>query len=216
MYNTKFTQSDLPTRAQLIRSSLVAIVVAAFLAVSVVLPAEYGTDPTGIGKLTGLTDMGAIKQELAKEAEADRALDKPGAPATGADKRSGLLGTIVAQLLIGTAEAQTLPAKSETMSVTLKPNQGAEIKLTMKKGNKATYAWAVAGGNVNYDMHGEPDNAPNATHSYKKGRFTENDKGTLEAKFDGNHGWFWRNRTDKEVTVTIEAQGEFAAMKRVL
>ena len=103
-------------------------------------------------------------------------------------------------------------------SVTLKPNEGAEIKLEMKKGAKATYSWAVSGGgNVNYDMHGEPHNAPpKSSHSYKTGRSAESDKGVLEAKFDGNHGWFWRNRSAKEVTVTVRAEGEFSAMKRVL
>ena len=38
------------------------------------LPAEYGIDPTGGGVLLGLTDMGAIKQQLAGEAAAARRL----------------------------------------------------------------------------------------------------------------------------------------------
>ena len=29
----------------------------------------------------------------------------------------------------------------------------------------------------------------------------------LEAAFDGKHGWFWRNRTDKPVTVTLHTEG---------
>ncbi|HYE50643.1 MAG TPA: hypothetical protein VEB20_13705 [Azospirillaceae bacterium] len=64
---------DLPTARQLVRSTLVALAVAALLLVTVVLPAEYGIDPTGIGRLTGLAEMGEIKSQLAEEAEADRA-----------------------------------------------------------------------------------------------------------------------------------------------
>lgn len=219
MFNVKVSPSDLPTRAQLFRSSVIALGVAAFLGVGVVLPAEYGVDPLGVGRVAGLTEMGEIKVQLAKEAAADRALEAERAPAPAApDKRSGLLGTIVAELLVRPAAAQVAPAaRQQEMSVTLKPNEGAEIKLEMKKGAKATYSWTVSGGgNVNYDLHGEPHNAPKSTHSYKTGRFTAADNGVLEAKFDGTHGWFWRNRSGKEVTVTIRAEGDFAAMKRVL
>lgn len=220
MYNVKVSSSDLPTRVQLFRSSVIALGVAAFLGAGVVLPAEYGVDPLGVGRAVGLAEMGEIKVQLAKEAAADRALDEQRSRAQpgGPDKRSGLFGRIVAELLVRPAAAQSAPAaRQQEMSVTLKPNEGAEIKLEMKKGAKASYSWAVSGGgNVNYDMHGEPHNAPNSAHSYKKGRFTESDKGILEARFDGNHGWFWRNRSGKEVTVTVRAEGDFTAMKRVL
>jgi hypothetical protein len=33
------------------------------------MPAEYAIDPTGIGKVLGLTKMGEIKQSLAEESE---------------------------------------------------------------------------------------------------------------------------------------------------
>ena len=46
-------------------------VAAAAITIAVVLPAERGIDPTGIGAALGLTEMGEIKMELAREAEAD-------------------------------------------------------------------------------------------------------------------------------------------------
>ena len=36
-----------------------------------VWPSEYGIDPTGLGGLLGLAEMGEIKSQLAEEAEAD-------------------------------------------------------------------------------------------------------------------------------------------------
>ncbi|MGI9078303.1 MAG: hypothetical protein ACR2G6_13390 [Gemmatimonadaceae bacterium] len=48
---------------------------ATFLLVTVVLPAEYGVDPTGIGRLLGLAQMGEIKVALAKEMAADDSVD---------------------------------------------------------------------------------------------------------------------------------------------
>jgi hypothetical protein len=66
-----------------------------------------------------------------------------------------------------------------------------------------------------HDTHGEPHSNPNATTSYSKGPGVEKDEGTLTAAFDGSHGWFWRNRTDKPITVTLKTQGDYAEIKRM-
>lgn len=60
---------------KLLRSTVIALLVAAVLLVTVVLPAEYGVDPTGVGRVLGLTQMGEIKTRLAREAAADAAAD---------------------------------------------------------------------------------------------------------------------------------------------
>ena len=57
------------------RSTLIAAAVALVLLITVVLPAEYGIDPTRIGRVLGLTQMGEIKVRLAREAAADQAAD---------------------------------------------------------------------------------------------------------------------------------------------
>jgi hypothetical protein len=68
---------------------------------------------------------------------------------------------------------------------------------------------------VNFDTHGEPHNAPNDTLSYEKGRGVAGDEGVLEAAFDGNHGWFWRNRGKEPVTIHLRTSGDYLAVKRV-
>ena len=71
MFNTKLpTQSELPTSRQLLRSTVIAVGVAAALLVTVVMPSEYAIDPTGVGRLLGLTQMGEMKKTLAEEAAA--------------------------------------------------------------------------------------------------------------------------------------------------
>ena len=73
MYNSeKPAPEELPTTAQLLRSTVIALVAAIVILVTVVLPAEYAIDPTGAGRLLGLTKMGEIKNSLAEEAEEDR------------------------------------------------------------------------------------------------------------------------------------------------
>src|SRR3546814_16309696 len=70
-------------------AALIAMAVAAALLVSVVMPSEYGIDPTGVGSALGLKEMGEIKQSLAAEAAQDAlastapqvALAAPAAPA---------------------------------------------------------------------------------------------------------------------------------------
>lgn len=62
---------DAPSPAMLRRATVVALLVAALVVVVAVLPAEYGVDPTGLGKRLGLTQMGQLKQQLALEALED-------------------------------------------------------------------------------------------------------------------------------------------------
>jgi hypothetical protein len=64
-----------PDTRKLLRSTLMAAAVALVLLITVVLPAEYGIDPTRIGRVLGLTQMGEIKVRLAREAAADQAAD---------------------------------------------------------------------------------------------------------------------------------------------
>jgi hypothetical protein len=213
MYNTDLpTRAELPTAKQLVRSTIIAILAALAILVSIVLPAEYGIDPTGIGRALGLAEMGEIKQQLAREAEEDRKMDQQAVP----EKRSSL-GGLIGQLFIRSAAAQPAPQagpamRSDEMSVTLKPGQGTEIKLQMKQGAKVNYVW-TATGDVNYDLHG--DGSGKET-SYKKGRSVARDEGVLTAGFDGNHGWFWRNRTKTDVTVTLRTSGVYAAFKKMM
>jgi hypothetical protein len=37
--------------------------------------------------------------------------------------------------------------------------------------------------------------------------------GERVAAFTGNHGWFWRNRTDAPVTLTLRTSGEYSEMR---
>lgn len=91
--------SDLPDSPRLIRSTLLALATALVILVTVVLPAEYAIDPTGAGRLLGLTDMGEIKGQLAEEAEADAAMANAKPPEV-AEARDARLETIEKQLQV--------------------------------------------------------------------------------------------------------------------
>lgn len=207
MFNTKLpTQSELPTSRQLLRSTLIAVGVAAALLVSVVMPSEYAIDPTGVGRVLGLTQMGEMKKTLAEEAAADAAVQPAAAP------------VVQAPVPVAEPAAEPQPAlKSDEMTVTLKPGEASEIKLEMLNKATVSYEWTTNGVPVNHDTHGEPYNGPKGYyHSYSKAKQIKGDKGEFTAIFDGTHGWFWRNRSNSDVTITLKTKGEYLSVKRVI
>jgi hypothetical protein len=192
---------------------------AVVLLVAVVLPAEYGVDPTGIGRVLRMTEMGEVKQQLAAEAAADAA----GAPAADstATEASVIANANATQPAIkaeppNTASVSVQPAAPKVVwrdeiPFTLTPGEGTEIKLKMVAGTKAQYAWVVKGGEVNFDTHGD---APGKSISYEKGRGVASDEGVLEAAFTGNHGWFWRNRGQSDVQLVLRTRGDYSEIKK--
>ena len=77
---------------------------------------------------------------------------------------------------------------------------------------KSTYAWQVEGGLINFDLHGHGDAGESA--SYDKGRGVREGAGTLTAAFDGEHGWFFRNRDRQDLTLTFEVQGGYSEFRQ--
>jgi hypothetical protein len=247
------------TPGGLIRSTLLAAGAAGAILVLFWLPAEYGIDLTGMGRLTGLTEMGEIKQQLAAEAEADAlaaavapvatASADPAAPGPtlAAPDILARLDRIDAQLaaigaVIGTPQglsepiaepsvaAESAPEQAaaapdpveaavaevaapqwrDEVSYSLNPGEGIEVKLAMEEGQTARFFWTANGSVVNFDLHGD---GSGQKVSYEQGRAVPEASGDLTAAFTGNHGWFWRNRTEAPVTVTLWTGGDYATMR---
>lgn len=204
MYNSNIpSDTEVPSTAKLIKSTIIAAVTAGILLVTVVMPAEYGIDPTGAGKVLGLTRMGEIKTSLAEEAAQDAAMDKQAV----AEAES------VSEPEIAPVPEQEVEIQTHEMSVTLAPDEGTEIKVAMKKGAKVDYVWETNGGKANFDVHGDSKELKINYHNYYKGS-DQKREGTLVAEFDGSHGWFWRNRTKEPLTITIKTNGEYSSIKR--
>ncbi|OZB17850.1 MAG: transmembrane anchor protein [Hyphomonas sp. 34-62-18] len=216
MYNTDMpTRAELPTTQQLLRSTAIAIASAAVLLVTVVLPAEYAVDPTGVGRVLGLTQMGEIKQQLAEEAANDDVISA----ATIAEDEVPLAEDTTALQSVNVSVSEAAPDQAasawrDEVTLTLAPGEAAEIKLVMKLGETSRYEWRVDQGHVNSDLHG--DGTAGQSTSYRKGRAEASDTGELTAAFDGSHGWFWRNRSDVPVTLVLQTTGDYSELKRVL
>lgn len=201
MYNSNIpSDMEVPSTSKLIKSTVIAAVVAAVLLVTVVMPSEYGIDPTGVGNVLGLKRMGEIKASLAEESALDAAKN-----------------TSKTQAAVQIDEIQANSSKMSTqnheMTFTLNPDESTELKVTMVRGAKVSYVWETNGGKANFDAHADSTALNIDYHPYYKGSDTRKE-GVLTAAFNGSHGWFWRNRTKNPLTITIKTYGEYNEIKR--
>ena len=120
--------------------------------------------------------------------------------------------TYTASLVAPTPAAQT---KRDSMTIALEPLARIEVKLVMKKDQKAEFSWTTDGPVVTYNLHGEGPDAPGGkAHTYMRGE-SKAEKGEIVALFDGIHGWSWRNTSEKPVKITVTAWGQFSELKKM-
>ena len=192
---------DLPTTRQLLKSTAIAAASAVAILVTVVLPAEYGIDPTRVGGVLGLTEMGEIKQQLAEEKRQDEMSMVDDRPSIWSD---------LADLFVSSAAAQDATEWRDETTFMLAPGESAEWKMEMTEGQVAQYRMTVEGGRVNFDLHGH---GGGNSVTYEKGRGSSGEEGEITAAFDGDHGWFWRNRDSSVVTVKVQVRGDYQVFK---
>jgi hypothetical protein len=195
--------TELPSRRQLVKSTILAILIAAVLLITVILPAEYGVDPLSTGNLLGLTKMGEIKVSLKKEVAEQQNSQQITTDAS--DIGTENLGETEPEF---TDQAAPVVREDEIVFL-LDPDQGKEIKLKMKTGHRVDFKWWTDGGTANYDSHADSKVLNIDYHSYSKGSKAL-DENILVAEFDGNHGWFWRNRTSEPMTISLQVKGEYS------
>lgn len=168
-----------------------ALLAAAAILVLFVMPAEYGIDPTGVGRLTGIVGMGAGSGQAAApvEASVQASAAGPAMPTKSAIVREGDM-------------------RSDEMTLTLAPHSGQEVKAHMKAGQSYVFEWSARGGPVKADMHGEKVNAAEGEFtSYWEEKQMTGGQGSFTAPFDGTHGWYFRNKGETPVTVTVKTTG---------
>ena len=204
---TSHNTHPLPSLPQLIKATSVALLVSAAILIAIVLPAEHGIDPTGIGKALGLTTLSA------PSGEAESALIPDDSAATLPPSRVAAAAP-VAQTPVAPVSKSEVPFRSDEMMLTLQPGEGTEIKASMRKGEQFVFTWTAEGGKVNFDMHGERPNAGAAFTSYWKDKQQTSAQGTFVAPFDGTHGWFWRNRGDQPVRVKVKVSGFYEILQQ--
>ncbi len=174
-----------PSQRSLMKATAIALAIAIIVLATAVLPAEYGIDPLGTGKATGLLNMTSpTSAPLATVA-----------PAAG-----------------GPIAPQAKTYKVDAIEFSLIPMGSVEYKYHLDKGGTMIYSWTSTGP-VNFDMHTEPDQGgAAASDSFESGQATTK-KGTYTAPYAGIHGWYFQNQTDKEVKIVVQTAGFYDIAK---
>lgn len=129
---------------------------------------------------------------------------------TGLGKAMGLTALADADSAASTSVSAGATTANESDSVEIKipVGKGLEYKFNVEAGEKLSYVWTsdVA---VYFDFHGEP--AGDTTGYFESFTIaTSNDmRGTLTAPFTGSHGWYWKNESDKVITVSLQTEGSY-------
>lgn len=185
----KLIEAQAPSEGAILRAVLIALAIAIVLLFTAILPAEYGIDPLGTGKVLHLTGI------------------------SQSDSNSGGRAT-PANAGIYTLTPATY--KVDTEEIGLHPNEGFEIKYHMQKGATLVFAWK-ADGLLQFEFHGEPDVKPKP--DYFESYLLDNRLGKREsygsftAPSTGVHGWFWQNKTKDDVRMHLSVSGFFDAAK---
>jgi hypothetical protein len=187
---------ELPSLHQLWRATALAVLVALVLLVVVILPAEYGIDPTGVGRRMSIFRPRAVGADRAPATDEGAASTQPGAA-----------GAALVRSNVG--------LRTDEMSIVLQAGEGAEIKAVTAQGHHFVYSWEATGGAVDVDMHGEAFDAPEDEFtSYWKEDEQTADRGAFVAPVGGRHGWFWQNLNDTPVTVVLRTSGFYEKLIR--
>jgi hypothetical protein len=176
------------TPRRLVISTVIALLGAILILVLVVLPAEHGVDPTGVGGVLGLTALGEAKR-------------------VAANTRQG-----------ATMHSHDRQHRSARIVIELQGREELEYKAQLVQGEPLLYSWRVTGGPVYSEFHGEPtegDWPKGFFQSYQiRGKSVE-EHGSFVAPFTGRHGWYWRNLSDDPAAITLEASGYYSKLGRI-
>lgn len=169
---------------RILTAMTIALAVAAVVLVVAVLPAEYGVDVTGAGRALGLLDLYA---------------------AQGA----------VTETLTPAPEGPVFPRRdgyhTDARTFTLGAYGTLEFKYALDEGAAMIYEW-MASDTVGFDFHTEPASNPDAGESFEKGEASIR-QGAYVAPYAGVHGWYWKNNTDRDVTIRLASTGFFSAAR---
>ena len=184
-------------------STLFAIILAMVILITTILPAEYGIDPTGLGKIMGLTVLAPAKKTALSVTTDSK-------PSSSTDISIKEIDSKLVEEQMAMLRQETVTTWKDTVSITIPPFKGLEYKFYLEKGENLEFEWQTDGGEkIHFDFHGEPKG--DTTGYFKSFKITTNNQssGTLTAPFAGSHGWYWENKTQTAVKIFLKTKGNY-------
>ncbi|MDO8992281.1 MAG: hypothetical protein Q7U83_04410 [Daejeonella sp.] len=194
----------------IIKSTIIALIIGITLLIIAVLPAEYGMDPTGAGKMFGFSRLYVAEEALGDAGSSTQTVQSN--PLIKLEKAGSGPDVSRPAEADNPAPMQQLAHRDDSVQVTVPAGKGIEYKINMLKHGKMKYEWATDKGIVYFDFHGEVKQAKEAKAVYFESytiAYSNNMVGTFLSPYAGKHGWFFRNNSDKDIVVTLRLQGEY-------
>lgn len=188
MYDTNPPVQSLKS---LIKATVFATLLAVLLLITAILPAEYGIDPTGFGRMTGLMALSA-QANVTNQVQTISCTE----PAN-----TGKQGQ--------TEKQQTATQWQDTVKILVPAGKGLEYKFHLQQGATLEYAWVTDGAGLYFDFHGEPQGDKTGYFKSYQETTDSHASGSLVAPFEGSHGWYWENKTSVPVTVVLSTKGAY-------
>lgn len=192
-----------PSLKSLLIATAFATLLATLILISAVLPAEYGIDPTGLGKMMGLTALSAqtkaTSQPLAVALPQQAEISSPDQKDT-TNKPTDLTET---------AQKEQQLQWQDSVKIVVPAGKDLEYKFHLVKGASLEYSWTTDGTQLHFDFHGEPTGDKTGYFKSFKESTDNQASGALSAPFDGSHGWYWENKTRSPVTIILNTKGSY-------
>lgn len=164
----------------------------ALIVVGAIMPAEFNTDPLGLGKLTGLSRLWAPDAQ---------SFEGGGAPLSHSAQTPKLTHTV--DIPLGAAEW---------------PEAALEYKVYMTPGQSVLYRWQALNADgspvsvpVEVDQHGHDvveEGVAETVVDYRKARLTA-DHGSMTAPLEGIFGWYFRNHAPDPIIIRLNVEGYY-------
>ena len=161
----------------------------ALIVLGAIMPAEFNSDPTGLGKLTGIARLWA---------PGEKGFEGAGALAFSSDQPKA---SHIVEIPLGATEWK---------------EAAIEYKVSMHPGQSIFYKWEArnldgtpATVPVEVDQHGHDLPAtgqPQTVINYRKARLLS-DQGSLTAPIDGIFGWYFKNHASDPIIIRLEIEG---------
>lgn len=198
-------------KKQLLKSVLFALIIGGIVLVTAVLPAEYNIDPLGTGDLFGFSKLYVEPASESGDSQAVQTNQLNFEKLKLEEIGSGSEIPVPVEVY-NPPPAEQFAEREDSVTVLVRAGKGIEYKFKSLKYGSTKYEWSTEGSILYSDLHGEiiMENPPKEEfyESYTEA-YSNNMTGTVVAPFEGKHGWYFRNRTKEDVTVSIRLKGQY-------
>lgn len=208
-------ENSMLEKAKIMRLLLISLILGAVVLVVAVMPAEYGVDPLGVGKVCGFNKLYAAEKTIAEDikVEVEKVKKYPFITMEEAGSKPSIP---VPQEANNPAPKKQYAEREDEVEVSVPAGKGIEYKFDVLKYGKVKYEWSTGDNTVFFDFHGEVKEKkpvhPVFYESYTVA-YSNNMVGTFTSPFEGKHGWYFKNLGDKDIVVKIRLKGQYRLRK---